>query len=129
MNKDYKDYKDSQLQQLLGNTLKWGVNASLVCCGIGLVLHFLKNGNQIADYHQLPSIPTHFSLHNFGAGLLHLESSAYMLLGVMCLIATPVFRILLSILGFLKENDKTYVLISLIVLGIIIISFFMGVTH
>ncbi len=38
----------------------------------------------------------------------------------------PVMRIIFALAGYLKEKDYTYVVISLIVLGIITISFLTG---
>ncbi len=39
-----------------------------------------------------------------------------MQLGALVLIATPVARVFVSLLGFVKEKDRTYVVITLIVL-------------
>jgi uncharacterized membrane protein len=45
-----------------------------------------------------------------------------MLLGTMLLFATPVLRLLFSLIGFLLERDWLYVTITLIVTGVICVS-------
>ncbi|MBO9635732.1 MAG: DUF1634 domain-containing protein, partial [Chitinophagaceae bacterium] len=43
-------------------------------------------------------------------------------IGVLILIATPIARIIFSIIGFIKEKDVLYIGITLFVLGVIIAS-------
>ncbi len=45
-------------------------------------------------------------------------------LGILLLIATPVARVLLLVLGFAWQRDRTYVLVSLVVLGLLVYSLF-----
>ena len=46
--------------------------------------------------------------------------------GLLLLIATPVVRVAVSILGFVYERDWRYILITSIVLGLLILSFALG---
>ena len=48
-----------------------------------------------------------------------------MSLGVLILIFTPVVRVLLSLLSFVKEGDRMYVLMTLIVFANLITSLFL----
>ncbi len=45
-------------------------------------------------------------------------------LGLVVLLATPVVRVLASVIVFAAERDRTYVAITLIVLGILLLSIF-----
>jgi uncharacterized membrane protein len=45
-------------------------------------------------------------------------------LGLLFLIATPVARVAFSVYAFMRERDKTYVIITLIVLAILLYSLF-----
>jgi uncharacterized membrane protein len=47
-------------------------------------------------------------------------------LGLLVLIATPVARVLFSVIAFLYERDWTYVAITMIVLGLLCYSLFGG---
>ena len=48
------------------------------------------------------------------------------MVGLMLLIATPVARVAVSILGFVYEHDRRYVIITSIVLALLILSFVLG---
>jgi uncharacterized membrane protein len=50
-------------------------------------------------------------------------------LGIFLLIFTPLMRIIFALIGYLKEKDYVYVIISSIVLAIMAISFFTGYAH
>jgi uncharacterized membrane protein len=57
-------------------------------------------------------------------GVVHLNSLSIIQLGILLLIATPVSRVIFSVIGFFFEKDYLYVIISLIVLAIIAYSIF-----
>ena len=57
------------------------------------------------------------------------EGMAIIQLGILMLIFTPLMRIIFALIGYLKEKDYTYVIISSIVLAIMAISFFTGYAH
>lgn len=59
-------------------------------------------------------------------GLLVLKSYAIIQTGLLLLILTPVFRVAVSILVFLKEKDYLYVGITSLVFVILIVSFIIG---
>jgi uncharacterized membrane protein len=47
-------------------------------------------------------------------------------LGLLLLIATPVARVVFTVFAFFMERDYTYVAVSLLVLGILLLGFFVG---
>ncbi len=47
-------------------------------------------------------------------------------LGVRLLIATPVARVVFSIIAFALQRDRTYIVVTLIVLGVLFYSLFGG---
>jgi len=47
-------------------------------------------------------------------------------LGILVLIATPVFRVIVSAIGFSVEKDRQYLIISLAVLSMLLIGIFSG---
>jgi uncharacterized membrane protein len=47
-------------------------------------------------------------------------------LGVLLLIATPIARVVFSIIAFALQRDRTYILVTLIVLGVLSYSLFGG---
>jgi uncharacterized membrane protein len=51
---------------------------------------------------------------------------ALVMLGLLLLIATPVLRVTVSVIGFARERDRRFVLITLVVLAVLIGSFAVG---
>ena len=46
--------------------------------------------------------------------------------GLLLLIATPVTRVAVSIFAFVYEKDRVFVIITIIVLSLLLLSFFLG---
>jgi uncharacterized membrane protein len=59
---------------------------------------------------------------------LHGDGRAIIQCGLLLLIATPVARVLFSIVAFALEKDRLYVVLTLIVFCILIYSLFGGAT-
>ena len=64
------------------------------------------------------------TLASIASGLQQLKPFAIIQLGVIVLLATPVFRVFASLVLFAIENDRPFVLITLFVLLILLFSFF-----
>lgn len=109
-----------ELDNIIGRSLQVGVLLSAAIILIGLVLFFAtgKSGYPGGTY------PT--SLDAIFQGIASFKSYAVILLGLFLLILTPVFRVGVSVLVFLKEKDTRFVLITLLVFIILIVSFLLG---
>lgn len=83
--------------RLLSFVLRAGIIASVALVGGGLILYFL------------------------GA-----DSSAIINLGILVLIATPVLRVITATLTFAINRERKYVLFSLLVLIILLASFWLA---
>jgi uncharacterized membrane protein len=70
----------------------------------------------------ISTAPSDFS--QIGAGLLALRPIAIAQLGVLVLLATPVMRVVASVVGFALEGDRLYVGITLVVLTVLLLSIF-----
>ena len=57
--------------------------------------------------------------------LLTLHPQAFILLGILLLIATPVLTVATSVVAFARERDRPFVVISLIVLALLLTSIFL----
>ena len=70
--------------------------------------------------------PTTFpdTLAEVGIGLKAAEPMAIVTAGLLVLLATPVLRVVVSIAAFAIEKDRTYVIITTIVLAILLFSIF-----
>ncbi len=64
------------------------------------------------------------TLAEVGAGLKAGEPTAIITAGLLILLATPVLRVAVSIIAFAIEKDRTYIIITAIVLAILLFSIF-----
>lgn len=115
-----KKSKIEDVEWIIGRLLQVGVMASAVIMGLGLAL-FLISGNSGYPGDTFP-----YSLPQIAQGLILLKPYAIILAGLLLLILTPVFRVGVSILVFLKEKDFLYVKITSAVFIILLVSFFLG---
>ncbi len=112
--------KIEEMEIIISNFLRIGVVLSAIIVFAGLLI-FLISGNSGYSGDYFPTTPT--EIFN---GLLLLKPYAIILLGLIILILTPVFRVGVSILVFIKEKDFLYVKITSFVFLILIISFILG---
>jgi uncharacterized membrane protein len=88
----------SREDKLIALTLKVGAYSAFVCIVTGLVLHYAAGfGNRVTAA------------------------------GMIILLATPVLRIIVAGVQFLRERDLQYVWVSLGVLGIVMLAYWLGV--
>jgi uncharacterized membrane protein len=119
-------------ERLISTVLRVGVIASLTTILLGTVIAFVHHPEYVTSPRQLVHLsrPSDNSfphtLRDVLTGLLSLRGQAIVVLGLLMLIATPVARVAVSILLFLEEGDLTYVAITSTVLGLLLLSFFVG---
>jgi uncharacterized membrane protein len=56
------------------------------------------------------------------ADALSLRSRGLILLGLLLLVATPVARVAFSVFAFILQRDRTYIIVTLIVLTLLLYS-------
>lgn len=112
-----QEVTDKKLEIVISNLLRTGVALSgVVVLGAGVV--FLnRHGHEIANYSTFHGQPTELrELKGIWGGVLDGRSRAVIQFGILLLIATPVFRVFTSLVGFLLERDYLYVVFTIIVL-------------
>ncbi|MBV8251354.1 MAG: DUF1634 domain-containing protein [Chitinophaga sp.] len=116
--------KDRDLQYIIGNLLRWGVWTSLGIALAGGVLYLSAHGQEIVHHPKFVEQDNNMLgiLHHVFQGIGAGQGTALIMLGVMMLFATPIMRVIFSLIGFALEKDKLYVGITLIVLLIILVS-------
>jgi uncharacterized membrane protein len=108
---------DDRLETIIGNLLRWGVGLSAAVVLAGGVWYLAASGASGADYH-------HFRGDVQGLSSLASLSGpqAVILIGLLILIATPLARVVFSLVAFASERDWAYVGITAIVLGVLLYS-------
>ncbi len=118
--------------------LRVGVLASALLIALGVALLFVtgKTGyggsfNDLAglvQYNQGQHVAFPTTPGDVLVGLAQFKPYAFIALGLLVLILTPVIRVAASVVIFLLERDLAYVFITLIVLIILVVSFLLGKT-
>lgn len=111
-----------QMSTVIGGILQGGVLLSSAVIILGLILLPFRPGGLTPQ--RVETFP-----HTFGQlwpELTAFHPQAIIVLGLLLLIATPVVRVAASVVAFWLERDRRFVIITLIVLGILIASFFLG---
>jgi uncharacterized membrane protein len=114
---------DQQVETILGNVLRTGVIVSAAVVMIGAILYLSRHGTDLPDYQRFKGEPT--DLRSIGGILKYamaISGRGIIQLGLLLLIATPVMRVLLSLIAFLRKRDRIYVVVTLIVFAILVYS-------
>jgi uncharacterized membrane protein len=120
-------WSDERLQVLLGNALRTGVLAAAGVVLLGGLLYLVRHGAESPNYQVFRGEPS--DLRRIGGivgDALSASSRGVIQLGFLLLIATPVMRVALSLFGFAMQGDRTYVLVTLTVLVLLLYSLFGG---
>jgi uncharacterized membrane protein len=114
---------DSKLDARIGLLLRAGTLSSASVIFLGGVLYLVRHSHDKPNYHVFQGVsPQLHTLSGILAGALHGQSLAIIQLGLLMLIATPIARVLFSVIAFLAERDYLYVVISAIVLAVLLFS-------
>lgn len=119
---------DRDIEQLIGLQLRYGVIISSLIVLAGGVLYLSQSGQlPLPPYHHFAGTKGGFT--SFGeilSGIAAMRAGGIIQFGVVVLIATPILRIAFSLLGFVLEKDRMYILITAIVLTVMMLSIFGG---
>jgi uncharacterized membrane protein len=128
---DAQDARVRRVELVISRLLRIGVVTSLLIVTWGTVISFVRH----PDYTSVPSElqrltrPGAAFPHTLGdvwRGLKQGRGQAIVTAGLLLLIATPVLRVAVSILGFVYERDRTFVAITATVLMLLLLSFLLG---
>jgi uncharacterized membrane protein len=121
--------KDPELMNvIIGKVLRYGVLISAAVTVIGAIGLVISNGrlDTSAFINYNPGVVPHdgigVSLSSLASGFVSFSPSSWVELGVILLIATPVSRVLISVLLFAAEKDRLYVVITGVVLTLLLFS-------
>ena len=113
-------WQDKDIEIVIGRLLRYGVLLSGIVTLVGGSIYLLRHGNTLPRYHTFTGEPKDVSsLSGVFQGIAGLQGRAIIQLGILLLIATPIARIVFSVIAFVLEKDYLYVVITLIVLIVI----------
>ncbi|MFY9802514.1 MAG: DUF1634 domain-containing protein [Candidatus Acidiferrales bacterium] len=114
---------DKTIEIFLGKLLRSGVILAAIVVFAGGAWYVAQARNSVPNYktfHGEPATLTHVTeiVHD----AISLNPLGWIQLGLLLLIATPVARVVFSVMGFAMERDWMYVVFTLIVLGTLLYS-------
>jgi uncharacterized membrane protein len=113
----------SRFRVLVSGVLIVGVALSAVLMTIGFVASLAVGWEGSLRGLPATTLPaTDFSA--IGTGLRELRPVALAQAGLLVLIATPVVRVIASVVAFVLEGDRLYAAITMVVLAILLVSLF-----
>ena len=127
MSSGKKVFRDQDIQLLIGNVLRWGVILAMSVVFAGGLVYVFPHAHEKAAYHIFKGEPLFLrDLKGILKNMAELKGRAIIQTGILLLIATPIARVLLSVISFLLEKDYRYVMITLLVLSVIAFSILSG---
>ena len=116
-------WSDEHVELFVGNLLRWGVILAASVTAVGGLIFLFIHGGRKADYSVFHGQPDALkSVPQVAINAYHLQPEALIQLGLLLLIVTPIARVALSLLAFIKQHDRTYILVTAIVLGVLLYS-------
>ena len=109
------------MEQWVGRLLQLGVLVAAAVVAIGAVDVLARSGWMSVDFRVFHGEPT--GLTSVGAvvrGAWALDPRALVQLGILLLIATPVARVALTLVAFLRQRDRLYVAVTALVLVLLL---------
>ena len=118
-----RGWTDQWAEQVIGELLRVGVILSAAVVLLGGAVYLFRHGTTPPGYSVFHGEPSNFRnvpgiLHEVRAG----RGRGIIQLGLLLLIATPVARVVFSVVAFALERDRPYVAVTLIVLAVLIFS-------
>jgi uncharacterized membrane protein len=112
---------------MLGILLRSGVIAAATIVLIGGIIYLIRHGAEMPHYRIFLGEPEDFRrLPGIAKSALSIRGRGIIHVGFLILIATPVARVVFSVFAFALQRDRTYVIITLIVLAVLAYSLMGG---
>jgi len=127
---------DQRIEIVMGMLLRIGVIAAAVLVAIGGALVLRHPGAPVPNYtvfhppgEHTTTASANVPFHSISGVIRRLGSGSggsIIALGLLVLVATPIARVIFAVIGFARERDWLYTVVSLIVLAVLAFSLLHG---
>jgi uncharacterized membrane protein len=107
------------LDQTIGRLLTIGTNIAVLLLAVGCVLLFAGQLDPMAGG---PPLEPGLIVDD----ITHLRPAGFMWLGLLALLATPILRVVVSLIGFERRGERTMVIVSSLILVVLAASVVIG---
>jgi uncharacterized membrane protein len=120
-----------KVELAISTALRAGVITSVAIIAVGTLISYLHHPGYLYDKAEMqrlvkPGAAFPHTLGDVVAGVKQGKGQAIIAVGLLVLLITPVVRVAISVLAFLFERDRAFTLITVIVLGLLLLSFVLG---
>jgi uncharacterized membrane protein len=124
MRKHLHKPNDKDLEIIMGNLLRYGVLLSAVIVVAGAIIYLQQHSFDRSQYTSFAGEPKRLTEYKrIWQTAFQGRGRSIIQLGLLFLIATPIARIVFSIVGFVLEKDLLYAIITGIVLAVVLYGF------
>jgi len=116
-------WTDRQVETIVGDILRTGVITAAVVSLIGGVAYLVRYGGDLPQYRAFKGEPDDLrSVHGIVIDAFSFRRHGLIQFGILLLLATPLARVAFSAVAFAIQGDRTYVIITLLVLASLLFS-------
>lgn len=120
-------WTDQRVDAIIGSLLRAGVIVAAVLVLSGGALYLARHGSTIPDYHVFHGEPAYLrGVPGILGAARALDGPGLIQLGLLVLLATPLVRVAFSVVAFALQRDRTYVVVTSIVLAVLLYSLAAG---
>jgi len=113
--------KEDHTERILGVLLRAGAMAAATVVLAGGIWYMAKFGTLPPHYRTFRGEPQDLrSVAGIWHGVLHGQPRSLIQFGLLLLIATPIARVVFSVIAFALERDKLYFALTLAVLSVLV---------
>ena len=120
-----RGWTDHEVDAIISRLLRYGLAASAALVSVGAVIYLVRHGGEAAAYSVFRGQPPRYreieSILRQSAGF---RGRGLIMAGLILLLATPVARVVFSVVAFLRERDWVFVAVTLFVLAVLLFSVF-----
>jgi len=116
-------WSDQRIEVLVAQLLRGGLLLAAAVVLAGAVVYLVRHGTEVPHYAVFHAEPAALEgLRGIAESAAAGRGTGLIQLGLVLLLATPVARVLLSVVAFALQGDWLYVGVTLIVLGVLLYS-------
>jgi uncharacterized membrane protein len=111
---------EQRVEEIIGDLLRAGVIIAASVVSVGGIVYLVRHGEEAPNYRVFLGEPADLrGVSGIIAESRSLSGRGIIQLGLLLLMATPVARVIFSVAAFAFQGDRTYVIITLIVLAVL----------
>lgn len=119
----FKSFSDQQLDNIIAFILRTGVILSALTVLAGGILYLYHYGSVQPDYKFFHEESADLrSITGIVNDSLSFSPLGIIQMGLLILIATPICRVVFAFIAFTLQKDRVYMLVTLIVFGVLLLS-------